>query len=719
MRRYIVLSILLFFAVQSSSAQLKVKLANDHFDNLAYFEAAPMYKELADKFLIKKKGNNEYVRRAAISFGKIFEFKESNYYFDKLMAIDFKSLKESDYHMYINQLRMIRQYDKSKSVASTAKNVFPKNEFFFLIASKGSDLSSIYKDSVMNNVQVMPFNSGQGDFSPFLYNGDLVYTSKSINRGFLTGRYAWDHGYFTNILRVEKESDGWSNPKPMTGNFFTRKHDGPVAFNQDETKMVITHNYSGKEKKEGVRYLALYLSKKDSEGEWGELTSFPHDLKNANTGHGCFSPDGKILYFVSDRPGGKGKADIYYSELKYGQWQEPKNLEMINTEGEEMFPFVSQDNKLYFASNGLLGLGGLDIFMLDINNPNATPINMGGGINSPADDFGLITDSTLSSGYFSSDRKDFIDRIYSWEKDYPTIKLSGSLYVNYNPKEYLDNEKVYLINNNSADTTVLMSDEDGRFSADLNVFNEYRLTAQKEFFELDEKVSFSTYGIKTDTIIEKELALNPTFIEVRIKVVKENNGKPISSALVSVLNQKNRKDTLVYTDEEGNVSLSVLRHQEYWARASKKGYIDGEAGFLTGNYSDKFVELELEMPKIKAGEKFKLENIFYDLNEASLREESKVSLDKLSQFLISNDLKIELSAHTDARGSKRYNQDLSQRRAQSCVDYLIVKGVAKSSIKVRGYGESRLVNECRDGVKCSEEKHQENRRTEVEILEVN
>merc|ERR1711916_1767 len=107
------------------------------------------------------------------------------------------------------------------------------------------------------------------------------------------------------------------------------------------------------------------------------------------------------------------------------------------------------------------------------------------------------------------------------------------------------------------------------------------------------------------------------------------------------------------------------------------------------------------------------------LNEASLREESKTSLDKLAQFLIANDLKIELSAHTDSRGSRRYNQDLSQRRAQSCVDYLIEKGVPKNAIKARGYGESRLVNECKDGVECSEEKHQENRRTEVEILEVN
>ncbi len=719
MKKIIAVIVLLILGMQFSLGQLKAKLAEGHFENMAYYDAAPMYVELADKFIAKKKGKKEYVYRAAISLGKIFQFEKSNEYFDQLVSVDFQYLSEHDYLMFINQLRMVRQYKQSKNVANTAMSLFPDNSVFQRIATQGSELHKIHQDSVMNDVELLPFNSDKGDFAPFIFRDGIVYTSKSVNKGFLTGRYAWDHGYFTNILEVHKQNDEWGKPQPLSGPFFSRKHDGPVAFNEAESKMVITHNYSSKEKKEGVRYLALYLTNKDEEGEWKPLKKFPHNVMNANTGHGCFSPDGKRLYFASDRSGGEGLTDIYYSDLAYGQWQEPVNIASVNTEGEEMFPYVSKDNKLYFASSGHLGLGGLDIFMMDLNNPAAEPINMGAGINSPADDFGLVADSTLVAGYFSSDRGDFVDRIYSWKKDYPVVELRGKVYVNYDPKEYLQEQEVYLVNRSSGDSTLIKTDEGGAFSSELKLFNEYALTTQKRFFELDEKVRLSTLAVDRDTVIEKDLVLNPTMITINLSVVKASNGNPIPSALVSVLNQKSQKDTMVYADENGHVSLQVKRHRNYWARASKKGFIDGEAGFKTGNYSDKYIELELSLSKIKAGKKFELENIFYDLDEATLREDSRHSLDKLAQFITANDLKIELSAHTDSRGSRMYNQKLSQRRAQSCVDYLIEKGVPSSSIKAQGYGESRLVNHCKDGVECTEGEHQENRRTEVEILEVN
>lgn len=701
-----------------SFSQLKQKLADNHYENMAYYDAAPIYGELADKFLSKKKGDKESVKRAAYSYGKIFEFKKSNKYYKALLKLDIKALNEQGYMEYVNQLRMVRQYQESVTIAQSALQLYPENEYFKMIASKGTKLKKIFADSLLNKVQLMPFNSNLGDFAPFYFKDGLVYTTKSVHKGFLTGRYAWDHANFTNIVFTTKKDEEWKKPKALSDQFFSRKHDGPVAFNSDETKMVITHNYSNKEKKEGVRYLALYLSEKDEEGEWKELEAFPHDVKNSNTGHGCFSPDGNTLYFVSDRKGGEGKTDIYYSNFEFGEWQKPVNLEIVNTVGEEMFPYVSDENVLYFASNGHLGLGGLDIFMIDLNNLQTEPVNLGGGINSSADDFGFIIDDTGENGYLSSDRDNFIDKIYSWERKSPKIELNGYVYATYKPKEPLKNQRVVLYSNNKSDSTVFQTDEIGYFETTLEERKSYVLRTEKEFFELDEKVDFTTNNIRRDTVLKRDLNLNPTTITVRIQVLEKKTRNEVSQAKINFLNEETKNDTTALTDEKGYLKLEVDRHQDYWVRASKKGFIDDEVGFKTGNYSDKFVELELELLKINKGEKFKLENIFYDLNEATLRAESKTSLDRLAEFLIENNLKIELSAHTDSRGSRRYNKDLSQRRAQSCVDYLIEKGVSRYNIIAKGYGETRLVNECKDGVECTEEQHQENRRTEVKILEI-
>jgi peptidoglycan-associated lipoprotein len=147
-----------------------------------------------------------------------------------------------------------------------------------------------------------------------------------------------------------------------------------------------------------------------------------------------------------------------------------------------------------------------------------------------------------------------------------------------------------------------------------------------------------------------------------------------------------------------------------------KSFLDDETKFKTESEGDKVIQLLLQLPQIKKGDKFKLENIFYDYNKSTLRPESTASLDKLAEFILENKLKIELSSHTDARGSDAYNQKLSQARAQSCVDYLIKKGVPKANIVAKGYGETQLLNRCKNGVTCTEEEHQSNRRTEIKIL---
>ena len=179
-------SILLLVLSTTSFAQLKVKLAEDHFNNMAYYDAAPIYGELADKYISKKKGSVDYLYKAAIAYGKIFEFEKSNIYYEAFFKENPKALKEEDLQAYINQLRMVRQYAKSVDVSRTAQQLFPENTVFKTILDYGMDVDQLFKDSVLNSVALMPFNSIEGDFAPFLVDDKLIFTTKSVHRGFLT-----------------------------------------------------------------------------------------------------------------------------------------------------------------------------------------------------------------------------------------------------------------------------------------------------------------------------------------------------------------------------------------------------------------------------------------------------------------------------------------------------------------------------------------------------
>lgn len=709
----------IFFNVNGFS-QLKQRVADKHYSNLEYYKASGMYEELANKFIKKGKGNVENIRRAAICNARIFRYNES-LQFDQILYSKYNSqdYTEADMLRYIHSLRITGQYDKASELTQVAKNRFSNNPTFARWSTHESKMANFFADSSMNSTQLMPFNSDLGDFAPFQLNDELIFASKAQNRGFLVPRYGWDNGFYLNLMKVEKEGEGWSKPQVLKHNFYSRAHDGPVSFTPDGNEMVLTRNIMGKKKGKDVMHLALYFSTKDSEGNWSDLVAFEHNENGSNTGHATYTPDGSRIYFVSDREGGIGGTDLYYSDRNGKSWSKPVLLgKHINTERDEMFPNVNVAGMLYFASDGHFGLGGLDVFMVNPNMENAQPQNMGYPINTQADDFGLIADSLGTSGYFSSNRTDFVDRIYSWERRLPKIMLEGTVYAIYTEHEPVPEQLVNIIDHNSNETHSIVTDEAGHYEFPILPNHSYTIQTRKEFFLLIHPENFSTDGLRNDTTIVKDLFLNPTTITVKL-VVKEKGTKiPVPNAKLSVVRIDTGKDTVFQANENGVGELTVDRHQSYWARASKKGYIDGESAFETGSQSGKVVELELELPKIKKNEKFKLENIFYDLNKATLRPESMASLDKLAEFLLENNLKIELSAHTDSRGSDSYNMRLSQQRAQSCATYLISKGVPKYNIIAKGYGETQLVNRCKNNVQCTEDEHQENRRTEVKILEL-
>jgi outer membrane protein OmpA-like peptidoglycan-associated protein len=711
------LTILATTLLFNSFGQLKAKMANEHYNRMEYALCVDMYDELANKLLKTKTGNDsewEYVRRSAICHYQLFEMKKSTEMFTNLKSAN--RLTEKDREFFIQSLRFIGRYADSESLIHESTTLHPNNPYFKRLSESKNEFNRLFEDSSFYTVKDAGINSGMGDFAPSYSPNGIAYASKSENTKAIHPSYGWDNSYYINLKMAEKTSDSTLGKGTlMKHEFLSKAHDGPVSFNSKGNYMVITKNTLGKKKGKDVIVLSLYFSKLIN-GEWTELVPFTYNNSEYNVGHAVFAEGDKALYFVSDKPGGFGEADIYVSRLTpNNEWSEPVNLgPTINTEQNEFFPFV-YDNTLYFASNGHFGLGGLDLFEKQLAT-SEKPHNLGYPVNTSFDDFGLIVDTTTLRGYFSSNRIDNIDRIYSFKKRPININLIGVVYAKYKENEPLVNQTITIYNQTTKQSATLTSNEFGQFFSKIKLNEDYKITTEKEEFILMKEALVSTQGIKKDSTFYCELALKPTTIQVHLRVVEQRSGKIIPLAKTSVTDYSINKDTTMMTNELGTVTMKVDRNKSYWAHASKKGYMDDNVAFNSANENDKVIDLELRLPPIVKGDRFKLENIFYDLNKSTLRPESMLALDKLADFITKNDLKIELSAHTDARGSDAYNLKLSQARAQSCVDYLITKGVRKSNIVAKGYGETKLINKCKNGVTCPEEMHQENRRTEVKIL---
>ncbi len=710
--------LLVFFSSLNVTGQLKQKIADERFMRMEYAMCVDMYDELADKYLKNKSIESsgiENIRRAAISNFQLFRMKKSCYYYTKLQALN--KLNEKDREWLIQAHRYLKDYSSAFNLSLESSNLFTSNQFFKKIVEDNANLNSLLEDSLRYRIYPLDLNSDMGDFAPAMHKNHLYYATKSANTKAIHTEYGWDDSYYLNIKIAELTSDSTTGKSQLLRDeFITKAHDGPVSFNSKGDQMVITRNSIEKVKGSDVVRFSLYFSNLIN-NEWTEPKAFPfNNASKYNTGHAVFAENDQVIYFSCDKEGGSGLADLYSSRIdKNGNWAAPVNLgPNVNTNQNDLFPFVTE-NVLYFASAGHFGLGGLDIFSYELGS-GMKPKNSGYPINTSYDDFGLILDSSNTKGFFSSNRADNIDRLYAFKYVPMEIYLQGIVYAAYTEKESIPSHPVYILNETAGERDTIITNEFGQYHTKLEKGNRYRITTSKDEFVLITEGLISTQGLKKDTTFYCELPLKPTTLQVRLRVVELGTNKIIEYAKTTITDYVLNKESILYTDETGIVIIKVDRNKTYWAHASKKGFVDDNVAFNSANENDKIFDLELKLPPIVKGDKFKLENIFYDLNKSTLRPESKLALDKLADFIIKNDLKIELSSHTDARGSDAYNLKLSQARAQSCVDYLYTKGVKKAKIIAKGYGETQLINRCKNNVECPEELHQDNRRTEVKIL---
>lgn len=765
-------ALLVILSVAANAQTVRKNMAEKYFGYLDFSKAAPIYDELAHKTVKQgaKKGKAvdwNMVRRAAQShfymrnYGKAAEWYE--------ILVKGKAADKEDFMTYFEALRYTGNYAKASVFLDSLYKLDKSDAKVREYLRQSNYYNFLKQDSARFKVQKMPFNKDLGDFGPAFYDKGLVYAS-ARRKGTFNNKYGWDNTSFLNVYYVKADGDQFSKKSRLQKKSFkSTPHDGPVFYSKDGNTAYITKNRSEKDhKRDEFIQLNLYIIQKGTDGKWGAPQPFQYNGKGYSIGHAALSPDEKTLYFASDMPGGIGGVDIWKSEKQGGGWSKPVNLGApVNTPDDEMFPFVSTEGSLYFASKGHVGLGGFDIFESRFaGNAFTSPVNMGYPVNTHFDDFALITYKEGKAGYFSSDRTDYVDRIYGVTMEKRLIfNLEGRVLTSAQ-KQVVPDAKVTVRNKTLGDSIVTTTDDSGRFYVPLLAESDYEIVTEKPDFAPVAPAVLTTKGLTESKNLTAELYLKPSDRPLTplpgknttpdnntpadavvrpkkegeallvIRVVDCADGKKIVNMPLVLKDLVSGIESRVRTDENGellipqplrevplarefaviNEALEMGLDGNSYVPAVKKLYF-----IVRGNEPNLTDVKEICLEKLKEGDEFELKDIYYDFDKSTLRPLSIVQLDKAYQFLMRNPgVKLQLSSHTDSRASFDYNMRLSQRRAESCVDYLTkVKGVPANRIVAKGYGESRLTNGCSDGVPCTEEEHQMNRRTEIRILKTN
>ena len=659
---------------------------------------------------------------------------------------------------------------------------------------KGLDMKEelMTKHADIYQVTNMPFNSDLDDFSPAIYEDKVIFASDRDRGSAIKREHTWTGSPFLELFKVQIKNESgqfgaetYGQPEKFSKDLNSKYHDAAVTFSEDQTEIYFTrNNYNdGKTGKddEGTTRLKVYYSKSVAGEHWGDLESLPFNSDEYSVAHPCLTPDGERLFFSSDMPGGSGGMDLWYSEKENGRWGPPMNLgTSINTEGNEIFPTWQGDNTLYFSSNGLAGLGGLDIYRMNWDEEAgkwSEPENIGYPMNTSSDDLGIILNKQGTFGYFSSDRQggQGRDDIYSFIKTAAPVEVF--VYDELTGKPL---KGVTITHSCSAGEA--RTDEDGiaRFEIKLNTCCSY--TANLEAYDPNTKEGCTAELTDVPVLVEIPLRRSVT-ISMTGVVYDQRSGLPLTNALVTLTNDCDPEAMeTVRTNEDGSYHFLLNRDCCYKVKAEMQDYLADyrEDQCTKGITEDATLTVDLHLQPIKVqpgdssltttkrqlvfdpekgvwidpntgkpantvidgityrdgkivkdspgfepsptpsgdGEPVAyLLHIYYDFDRATLRDEAMPELQKLKKMMEENpNLIVELASHTDARGSHRYNKRLSQRRAEAVVDWLVNEGISLDRLVPRGYGEIVPVNDCVNNVPCDERKHQMNRRTEFRIL---
>ncbi len=730
MRKVLVISMLFFSLVGATQDHGDYDFtpnqsrADQLFDRKYYGRALTIYTSLIKK---KNVANENYLNlRIAECYRRINKVDVSKEWYQKANFDE----APSEYSFYYAEVLMQnREYEEAAKWYQDYLLVKSDPVAERRLASINA-ITEYYQDSSFYDIQNLAFNSEQKDFSPFYTVDGIVFVS-SRKRPIIDEfkqRYHLDESLFLNLYHAKKpKSDG-----DKQVNFFFKKqlgsafHEGPGVIFDDGLKMYFTRNNvkSGHKVLKGedgfTRLKLFYAERKDTKSYWDEPVELPFNDANFSNGHPAILDEGNTLVFVSDRPGTVGDADLYLSRKDGDTWSEPINLgSEINTPQKEMFPFISKDGStLYYASDGLGGLGGLDIFRVTIENGEfGKPENLGFPVNSSKDDFGLIINDAGKEGYFASNREGGVgdDDIYYFNYSKPPyVRLEGVI-VDEDTREPISDADIVLRDADGQRLETAKSSPLGQFGFQVAWDREYEVHGTKTSYTAD-STTRNTFGSAT-LIDDVLLEIKKELIIISGVVSDINTSIPLDSSKVIVTNETTGEKFGFVTAEDGFYQFLGQPDMVYNFKVKKYRYFTELGNVSTLGIRSGNITKDFQLEPIVLGKPIALGDIYFNLDKWDITTQAAVELNKFVATLQDNpSIVVELGSHTDCRGSDSYNLRLSQRRASSSVDYVISEGIADRRIESRGYGETELTNECDDGVDCPEEKHSVNRRSEFKVL---
>lgn len=664
------LTVFLLFAFTASAQMQAYKKGIASFEK-GFYNVAITELQKVEKIEETEKARLNYL--IAESYRLSNRWIEAIPYFEKAFAAGLDD-SEAKFN-YAYALKANGEYDKSLAAFKEFVNTKNSNKLLNERANREintirivSELKKRTSDLDFQNLKAV--NTEGAEFSPMIYKGNLVFSASRKNKTYSNGLP------FLGIYKsqVNKDLDSFGETQLFSSEIFdAERNEGTPAFSPDGKTVIFARSNSGK-RRDLSPDVDLYISRLLPAGTWTEPRVVSASDSASWDGSPSFSRNGNTIYFGSNRPGGSGGIDLYSVNMDAsGRFGNPQNMgKIINTPGDEMFPFVSEDGKLYFSSDGHPGLGKLDLFVAVRSGGKTTIENMGLPYNTAADDFGMSIDES-GNIFFSSNRDGGVgdDDIYFYKA--PEVPV---LVENTDPID-------------PKDPNLTEADKE----PEIKVVNYY----------LAGNV-FSSLSDSTSSVVP----------QANVTIAKYADGFEETVAELT-------------TDDSGKFGPVKLEEDtDYTLLVSKSEYLSKREPFtmfgrtippilLTKPVTDTTFYTDITLERVFIGKSFVLENIYYDLDKYDIRPDAALELDKLVQILNDNpELKIELGSHTDTRGPNLYNLRLSQNRAQAAIDYIVSQGISAERLTAQGYGENELIIERAR----TEEEHQINRRTEFKVLEI-